>query len=234
MGEYVVKNVGRRVFISAADYAAGKEAMQAFKDGFLAAGGELVGEVYPPFPNTDYAPFLTQMAQARPDATYSFYSGSDAVNFVKQYGEFGLNRDIRLCGAGFLLEQDVLPAQGNAALRGISGLHWALTLDNPENKAFVAAYRQKFNKDADVFAMQGYDTARVIVDAVNRTQGDMTNKDRLVEAILGVKFASPRGPFEFDPESHNVIQNIYAREVREVDGKLTNVVLETFPLVKDR
>jgi branched-chain amino acid transport system substrate-binding protein len=234
MGEYLVKNVGRRVFISAADYAAGHESLQAFKDGFLAAGGELVGEVYPPFPNTDYAAYLTQIAQARPDATYSFYSGSDAVNFVKQYGEFGLNRDIRLCGSGFLLEQDVLPAQGNAALRGISGLHWALTLDNPENKAFVAAYRQRFNKDADVFAMQGYDTAHVIVEALNKTQGDTSNKERLADAIVAVKFASPRGPFEFDPETHNVVQNIYAREVREVDGKLTNVVLQTFPMVSDR
>jgi branched-chain amino acid transport system substrate-binding protein len=234
MGEYLVKNVARRVFISAADYAAGKESLAAFKEGFLAAGGELIGEVYPPFPNTDYAAYLTEIASKRPDATYSFYAGSDAVNFVKQYAEFGLSRDIRLCGSGFLLEEDVLPAEGQAALRGISGLHWALTLDNPENRAFTQAYRQKFNKDADVYAMQGYDTAHVIVDTLNRLQGDLTNKDRVVETMTAVKFASPRGPFEFDPETRNPIQNIYAREVREVNGKLTNVVLETFPMVKDK
>ncbi|HZU07872.1 MAG TPA: ABC transporter substrate-binding protein [Chloroflexota bacterium] len=234
MGEYVYKNVGRRVMITAADYAAGHEHVGAFKAGFLAVGGEIVGELYPPFPNTDYAAYLTQIAQARPDATYSFYAGSDAVNFVKQYAEFGLNRDIRLCGAGFMLEEDVLPAQGPAALRGISGLHWALTLDTPENRAFVQAYRQRFNKDPDVYAMQGYDTGRVIVEAINQTQGDTSNKDRLVEVITGIKFTSPRGPFEFDPETHNVVQNIYAREVREVGGKLTNVVIETFPMIKDR
>jgi branched-chain amino acid transport system substrate-binding protein len=234
MGEYVYRNVARRVFISAADYAAGKENVGAFKDTFVAAGGEVVGEVYPPFPNTDYAAYLTQIAQARPEATYSFYAGSDAVNFVKQYHEFGLSRDIRLCGSGFMLEEDTLPAQGQAALRGISGLHWALTLDTPENKAFTQAYQQKFRGDANVYAVQGYDTGRVIVEALNRTQGDATNKDRLAEAIVGVKFTSPRGPFEFDPETRNVVQNIYAREVREVGGKMTNVVLQTFPLVKDR
>src|SRR4051812_809268 len=70
MGEYLVKNVARRVFISAADYAAGKESLASFKEGFLAAGGELIGEVYPPFPNTDYAAYLTEIARARPDATY--------------------------------------------------------------------------------------------------------------------------------------------------------------------
>jgi branched-chain amino acid transport system substrate-binding protein len=233
MGEYLVKRGLRKVYVTAADYAAGKESLAAFKEGFLAAGGQLVGEDYPPFPNTDYAAYLTKIRPTEPEATYSFYAGSDAVNFVKQYAEFGLNSSIKLCGSGFLLEEDVLPAQGAAALGGITGLHWALTLDNSENKAFTQAYRQKFNKDADVYAMQGYDTARVIVEALNKTQGDTTNKDRLVEAIAGVRFASPRGPFEFDPVTHNPIHNIYAREVREVGGKLTNVVIETFPNVKD-
>ena len=109
-----------------------------------------------------------------------------------------------------------------------------MTLDNPENKAFTQAYRQKFNRDADAYAVQGYDAARVIVEAVNQTQGDTTNKERLLEAIAAVKFASPRGPFEFDPETHNVVHNEYVREVREVNGKITNVVLETIPMVKDK
>jgi branched-chain amino acid transport system substrate-binding protein len=234
MGAYLLQKAGRRFMLTAADYAAGRETAAAFKEGFVAAGGDLVGEIYPPFPNTDYAAYLTQVAQARPDATFSFYAGSDAVNFVKQYAEFGLNRDIKLCGSGFMLEQDTLPAQGNAALGGITALHWALTLDTPENKAFTDAYRTRFNKDPDVYAVHGYDTAHVIVEAINQVQGDTSNKDRLIEAIGGVKFASPRGPFEFDPDTHNIVQNVYVREVREVGGKLTNVVLDTFPMQKDK
>ena len=229
MGEYIFRNVGRRVFVTAADYAAGRETIDAFKPAFQAAGGEIVGELYPPFPNTDYAAYITQISQARADASYSFYAGSDAVNFVKQYGEFGLSRAVRLCGSGFMLEEDTIPAQGQAALGGITSLHWALTLDTPENRQFIQAYRQRANKDPDVYALHGYDAARVIVEAVNRLQGDMTNKDRVIETIAAVKFTSPRGPFEFDADSHNVVQNVYAREVREVSGKLTNVVLDTFP-----
>ncbi|HZS02875.1 MAG TPA: ABC transporter substrate-binding protein [Chloroflexota bacterium] len=234
MGQYLYNKVGHRFMLTAADYAAGREVAAAFKQGFQEAGGELVGEIYPPFPNTDYAAYLTQIAQARPDATFSFYAGSDAVNFVKQYAEFGLSRDVKLTGSGFMLEQDTLPAQGQAALGGITALHWALTLDTPENKAFVDAYRQKFNKDPDVYAVHGYDTARIIVEALNQTQGDASNKDRLIEAIAGVKFTSPRGSFEFDPETHNVVHSVYVREVRDVGGKLTNVVLDTFPPQRDR
>ena len=124
--------------------------------------------------------------------------------------------------------------EGAAALRALSAYHWAATLDTPENKAFMQAYQQKFNKSADAFAVQGYDAARVIVEALNKTQGDASNKDRLLEEIAAVKFVSPRGPFEFDPESHNVVHNEYVREVREVNGKVTNVVLETIPMVKDK
>ena len=233
MGEYCYKNVGRRFVVTGADYAAGRETVAAFKSTFVAAGGELLGEIYPPFPNTDYAAYLTQIQQLRPDGTFSFYAGSDAVNFVKQYAEFGLKDTARLCGSGFMIEEDTLPAQGTAALRGLTALHWALTLDTPENARFVEAYRAKYNKDPDVYALHGYDAGRVVVDALNAVQGDTTNKERLIEAIASVKFASARGPFEFDPESHNPIQNVYVRETREVNGKLTNVVLETFPLVRD-
>lgn len=233
MGEWVARNLGKKVFVSAPDYAAGHEMIDAFKETFVSAGGEIIGEVYPPLGTNDYGPYLAEISKARPEVSYSFYSGSDAANFVRQFGEYRLNEQIKLAGAGFMLEEDVLPAQGEAALGGHSGLHWAYTLDTPENKDFVAAYEKEFGKAANVFAVQGYDTARVIAEALNAVQGDTSNKDALIEAIAAVKFASPRGPFEFDPETHNVIQNIYIREVVDVGGTLHNQVVDTVERVRD-
>ena len=234
MGEFIYRNIARRVFISGADYAAGHEQVGAFREAFVAAGGEIVGEAWPPFPNNDYAPYLTQIAQARPEASYSAFFGSDAVNFVKQFAEFGLKSTIRLCGGGAMIDEDTLPAQGQAALGGITGMHYTPTLDTPENRAYVEAYRAKYNREPDSYSIQGYDTARWIVEAVNALQGDTSDKRKLGDALLGIKFVSPRGPVELDPETHNIVMNIYAREVREVDGRLTNVVIATFPLVRDR
>src|SRR5918912_2865133 len=132
-----------------------------------------------------------------------------------------------------MLEQDTFPAQGDAALGGISGLHYATTLDNAENKKFVDEYQKRFNKPTDVYAVQGYDTARVIVETVNQAQGNTRDKDALVKVIEGISFNSPRGPFKMDPESHAPIQNIYAREVRAQNGQPANFVVATFPNVKD-
>jgi branched-chain amino acid transport system substrate-binding protein len=233
MGQFVYQNIGRRVFTSGADYAAGREHIGAFREAFVAAGGEVIGEAWTPFPNNDYAPYLTQIAQARPDVCYTFYAGSDSVNFVKQFTEFGLKGTIRLCGTG-LIEADTLPAQGNAALGVISSGHYTTTLDTPENRAYVEAYRARYQREPDMYSVQGYDTARWIVEAVNALQGDTSDKLKLGEALLGIKFVSPRGPVELDPETHNIVLNIYAREVREVEGRLRLVPIATFPQVRDR
>lgn len=228
LGGWAYANVAQKVFVSAPDYAAGHNMVDAFLNNFQAHGGELIGNPqYTPFPSMgDPAAFITEIQNADPPMVFCFYSGGAAVTFVKAYGEFGLTGKIPLVAAGFAVEEDVLPAEGQAALGAYSGLHWALLLDNPENKAFTAGYKDRTGNDANVFAMQGYDTGRVIVEALNALQGDTSNTDKFIEALAAVKFKSPRGEFKFDPETHNVINPIYARQVQEVEGALHNVVLE--------
>jgi branched-chain amino acid transport system substrate-binding protein len=233
IGKWFYDNVARSCLAGAADYAAGHEDIDAFKESYLAAGGKVVAEVYPPLNNTDYGPYVAQMQKAKPEAIFVFFAGSDAARFVTQGAQFGLFKDARLAGPGFLVEEDVLPAQGRNALGAYSCLHWALTLQTPENLAFTRAYRARWKRDATVYALQGYDTARVIVEALNVTGGDTTNKPRLIEAMAGVRFISPRGPISFDPETHNVIQTVYMRQVREVGQAIHNVVFGTLGVFKD-
>src|SRR6266849_5082432 len=214
MGGWVAKNVSKEVFQVAPNYQAGKDMMTAFKETFLPAGGKVVAEDYPKLGETDYAPYLTKIKQSGAKAVFAFFSGTDAVNFVKQYDQFGLKQSIKLTGAGFLTEPDVLPAQGGAALGVITGHFYTPLLDNPVNHRFVKDFRDKFfGKIPDGFACQGYDTA---------------------DAIAKVEFDSPRGRFRFDPKTHNVIQPyIYVREVREVFGGLNNVPIDKVADVRD-
>jgi branched-chain amino acid transport system substrate-binding protein len=116
MGGWVAKNVAKEVFQIAPNYQAGKDMMAAFRETFTPAGGKVVAEDYPKLGETDYAPYLTKIKQSGAKAVFAFFSGSDAVNFVKQYDQFGLKGAVKLTGAGFLTEPDVLPAQGQAAL----------------------------------------------------------------------------------------------------------------------
>lgn len=232
-GKWFYANVAREAALSAANYGFGTESIAAFKETFLASGGKVTGEVLPPLNNTDYAPYIAQIQKAGGEGSYHFYSGSDAVRFIQQAAQYGLMKSNRVSGAGFMVEQDVLPAEGASALGIYSPLHWALTLQNPVNLAFIREYRARFKRDASVFAMQGYDAARVIVEALNKSGGDVSNKDRLAEAMAGVRFDSPRGPFEFDPNTHNVVQTVYVRQVRRVGNDIANVVFENLGRIKD-
>ena len=235
MGGWVAKNVSKEVFQIAPNYQAGKDMMEAFRETYHPAGGKVVGEDYPKLGETDYAPYLTKIKQSGAKAVFAFFSGTDAVNFVKQYDEFGLKAGIKLTGAGFLTEPDVLPAQGKAALGTITGHFYTPQLDNPVNQRFVKEFREKFGgKTPDGFACQGYDTAEVIVRALKAVNGNTQDKDKLVATIAATEFDSPRGRFRFDPKSHNVIQPfIYVREVREVAGALNNVPIDKIADVRD-
>jgi branched-chain amino acid transport system substrate-binding protein len=235
MGGWVAKNVSNEVFLTAPNYQAGKDMMNAFKETFVPAGGKVVAEDYPKLGETDYAPYLTKIKQSGAKAVFAFFSGTDAVNFVKQYSQFGLKQSIKLTGAGFLTEPDVLPAQGASALGVITGHFYTPVLDNPTNHRFVKDFRDKFlGKVPDGFACQGYDTAEVIVRALKAVNGNTQDKDKLVDAIAKTEFDSPRGRFRFDPKTHNVIQPfIYVREVREVYGGLNNVPIDKVADVRD-
>jgi branched-chain amino acid transport system substrate-binding protein len=235
MGGWVAKNVAKDVFLTAPNYQAGKDMMNAFKETYEPAGGKIIGEEYPKLGETDYAPLLTKIRQSGAKAVFAFFSGTDAVNFVKQYDQFGLKGQVKLTGAGFLTEPDVLPAQGKAALGTITGHFYTPQLDNPVNKKFVADFKAKFaGKTPDGFACQGYDTAEVIVRAVKAVNGNTQDKDKLVAAIAKVEFDSPRGRFRFDPKTHNIIQPfIYVREVKEVAGGLDNVPIDKIANVAD-
>lgn len=233
MGKYLIDHGIRRLTLVYSNYAAGLETAAAIKETYT---GQILAEVKPPFPNTsgDFAPFITQINSSRPDAIYVFMSGQDAVNFLKQ-AKAQLDKGIKVTGSGFFVEQDVLSAIGDAAPIGaITGLHWALTLDNKENRDFTTGFKRRFGKTADVFAVQGYDTARVIVEALEAVKGSTTDKAAFMRAIAKVTFKSPRGDFKFDDNSHNVVNTIYVRELVN-DPKLgpTNKVISSLLNVVD-
>jgi branched-chain amino acid transport system substrate-binding protein len=229
----VAKNVAKEVFQVAPNYQAGKDMMAAFRETFVPAGGKVVAEDYPKLGETDYAPYLTKIRQSGAKAVFAFFSGSDAVNFVKQYDQYGLKQTVKLTGAGFMTEPDVLPAQGKAALGIFTGHFYTPLLENAANQRFVKEFREKYKAMPDGFACQGHDTAEVIVRALKAVNGNTQDKAKLREAIAKVEFDGPRGRFKFDPKTQNIIQNIYVREVREVGGELNNVPIDKIADVRD-
>lgn len=233
MGQYAYDNVGKKVILAAADYAFGHEVSEAFKEAFTNAGGEIVEEIYPPLGNNDYASYITRMSNSEADAVYAFFAGSDAVRFVKQYEEFGLKGKLPLIGSGWLVAEDTRSAQGTASEGIKATIFWDYNLDTPENKQFVADYEAEFGERPSLESLEGFDAARIIVEALTSINGDVSDPEKVVDAISKIEFISPRGPIKFDQETHQIIQNIYIVETELKEGKTENKVIYTIEKVQD-
>jgi branched-chain amino acid transport system substrate-binding protein len=192
-------------------YGAGEEALASFREGFEAAGGEVIKELFVPFPNVEFQAILTEVAALKPDAVACFFAGGGAVKFVKDYAAAGLKASIPLYGSGFLTE-GVLDAQGDAAEGITTTLHYADGLQNPKNLAFRKAYRAAYGEEADVYAVQGYDAGLLLIKALQQTSGDLSKKVEAINAMEGAEIDSPRGPWIMS-RAHNPIQNFYTVKV---------------------
>jgi branched-chain amino acid transport system substrate-binding protein len=233
IGDWAVKNGIKKVATLTSDYAPGNDALNFFKEHFTAGGGEIVEEVKVPLVNPDFAPFLQRMKDAKPDAVFVFVPAGQGGNFMKQYAERGLDKaGIRVIGPGDVMDDDLLNGMGDAALGTVTAHLYSAAHPSAMNKEFVAAYKKDFGNRPGFMAVSGYDGIHLIYEALKKTNGD-TDGDKLIAAMKGMKWESPRGPISIDPETRDIIQDIYIRKVEKVDGELYNVEFQTFPDVKD-
>lgn len=228
MGTWLYDSGIKEVVCTASDFSGGRNTILEFKSGFVKMrGGKVIKEIYPPLGNNDFSAYLADIKSIAPRATFSFYAGTDAVRFVKQYDEYGLKKTCEMTASGFMVESDTLPAQDASALGAISSLHYADTLDNAANKKFVADYFSKYKEFPSVYCEYGYVAAQVMHRAIEACDGNTQDKDKLRTAMLQLKLELPRGPFRFNPVTQSPIQNVYIRKVVEIDGRFTNQAIQT-------
>src|SRR5260221_10662294 len=206
------------------DYAAGHESVDGFKEAFTAGGGKIEKELFLPFPNVEFQPILTEIASIKPELVYVFFAGGGAVKFVKDYAAAGLKASVPLVGAGFLPDGQ-LEAQGEAAHGLETTLHYADGLDVAKDKTFRAAFRQGSGRDADVYAVQGYDTGQLLVAGLAAVKGDVKARPALVAAMEKAEIDSPRGKFTLS-KAHNPVQDMYLRKVQGLENKYVSVAVK--------
>jgi branched-chain amino acid transport system substrate-binding protein len=221
MGKVAFDKGYRNVVTLSWKYGAGEESVEGFKEAFEKAGGKVVKEMYLPFPNVEFQPFITEIAALKPDAVYVFFAGGGAVKFVKDYAAAGLKDKIPLLGAGFLTD-GTLDAQGDAAQGLLTTLHYGDGIDTPRNKAFRLEYAKTFKLQPDVYAVQGYDAGLLLVSGLAATKGNLSNQPALIHAMENATIDSPRGKWTMS-KAHNPVQDIYLRQVVGKENKVIGV-----------
>ena len=232
-GWYAYHTLGHRKMMTLAmDTSSGYDKTNGFKKYFTGSGGIIVEEMYHAIGTPDFSPLLGKILKRAKqiDGLWVFSSGSDTVRFIKQYDEYGLKKMVPLFVIGDTVDDTVLPAMGESSLGIKNYSHYSPTLDTPENKRFVAAYRKKYGETPGCFSEQGYVGTQVLAKAIAKVKGNIEDTDSFLKALGAVELTAPRGPFSFD-ENNNVIENVYIRIVEKVEGKPLNIVVDSIPHV---
>jgi branched-chain amino acid transport system substrate-binding protein len=234
MAEWALKNNIHKVVSIVTDYGPGIDAEKWFSDPFAKGGGTVVEKIRVPLKNPDFAPFLQRVKDDAPDAVFVFVPSGFGAAFMKQFADRGLTASgIKLIGTGDVTDDDLLPAIGDPALGAVTTHHYSAAHDSPENKTFVADFEKANNGMRPNFmAVGAYDGMALIYHALEATKGS-ADGEALLAAMKGAKWTSPRGPVSIDPDTRDIIQNIYIRKVDKVNGELYNVEFATIPNVKD-
>ena len=234
-GAWAYKSGVRKVYTMVSDYGPGIDAETSFVAGFKGAGGEVVGSVRMPVGNPDFSAFVQRAKDLNPEAIFVFIpGGAQPAAFAKALGERGLDpRKVKILGQGEITMDDVaLKNMGDAGLGIITVFHYGWTHDSAKNKAFVKAYNDDYKRNPDVFSIGGYDGMHLIYEALKKT-GGKADGDSLIAAAKGMAWESPRGPISIDPDTRDVVQNVYIRRVEKVGGNIQNVEFDKVEAVKD-
>ena len=232
--EWAARNGKKKAYIAVSDYAPGYEVQATFKRRFTQLGGTIVGEDRIPLNTVDYAPFAERIAQSGADIVQVFIPpGAPSISFTRGLVAQGVGqKGVTVIGIGET-DETFLPLYDDAVLGFYSSFHYSSTLPNAENVAFKKSLAARFEKAIpDPFIVQGYDGARLLYRMIESQAGKTFDGASAVEAIKGFKWNSPRGPMMIDPASRDVVENMYIRRVERVNGKLENVVHDTFEMVQ--
>jgi branched-chain amino acid transport system substrate-binding protein len=236
LGQWAAKRY-KRAYQIVSDFAPGFDAEEAFAKGFTEGGGQVTGKVRVPLASQDFAPFMQRAMDSRPDIVFGFVpAGKLSVQLMKSFSDLGLDKaGIKLVGSGNLTTDEELQGMGDVTLGKITTYHYSVAADRPANKAFQAMFAKEYGDTVvgNFVTVTAWDAMDAIYAAI-RAQGGKVEPDRTMELLRNYRNPnSPRGPISIDPETRDIVQNVYIREVRRIGNQLANVELETIANVKD-
>jgi urea transport system substrate-binding protein len=208
------KEYGKRFYLIGSDYAWGRGSAGAAKKAIEANGFELAGEEYAPLGQTEWSAIIQRMAEAEANFGFLWVAGNDLVTFLKQFIDFGLKDKLRL---GFTyMSEEVTPSLPPANRAGLlASTSYLMSLDTPENKAFLERFTASFGKDQVVTAFGEATYDSVYLWKLACEKAGTFESEAVVNALEGMTFPdAPQGPITIDPVTHN-------SRVREIVGEST-------------
>ena len=213
--EYMMNNFGKKFFMIGSDYAWPRVTNLVTKRKLDELGGEVVGEVYIPFNTPQYELVLREIRDSGADIIFHSLTGSDTVNFRRQYAAAGMKDDFTFWTVDD--EEVVTSGLGPDVSQGdYVSFDYFMTIEHPNNQAFLERFRAKFGQDAlmNTVGVAMYNAAYMAAAAIEKT-GEV-GTDALREGLRGMTFDNgPQGPVRMREIDHQMVVPSYLMQVRE-------------------
>lgn len=209
-GKATVETLGKKIVHLAPDNAFGKSSQDAWNPIFEANGGEIIRNINVPLDAKDFATYLQQVLDLKPEVLMITWSGGNALKLFQQIGELGLYDHMKVTtGVG---DRAGLIGLGDTAV-GMSGMvRYFYTLpNNPVNDWLVKEHLARHNEPPDLFTAGGMAAGIAIVEGIKKAGS--TDADKLIAALEGMSFEGPKGTYTFRPEDHQALQPMYFVEL---------------------
>lgn len=221
MAEFAAKDLNAKTAVlyldSSSDYS--KSLGKIFKEKFEAAGGQVVMEEAFLAKDQDFKAALTKIQTANADVIFVPAYYEEVGKIVKQARELGITATI--LGTDGWDDSKVVEIAGADALNNTFFCTHYFEGDE-DVQAFLKAYKDEYKEDPNVFAALGYDAGKMLIDAIQRSGGDMSKVRENIESIKDLKVGT--GVVTMDAKTHNPIKGIVVIEnkngARELKTKI--------------
>ena len=207
-----VAKPGSLIATIAQDYAFGRDGVAAYKAAVEKLGAKVVHEEYAPIQATDFTAPIQKIIGAlkdKPGAKYVFVIWAGKGGPFPQLVASRLDKyGITLTSGGNVL--DSLKASKAMNLEGMvgAGYYYYENPKNPVNDWLVKEHQKRFNAPPDFFTAGGFAAAMAVVTAIKKAGG--TDTEKLIAAMEGMEFDTPKGKMIFRKEDHQALQAMYA------------------------
>jgi branched-chain amino acid transport system substrate-binding protein len=213
----------------AQDYAFGRDGVKAFKEALAGTGAQIVHEEYAPQQTTDFTAPAERLFNALKDrkgrkVIFIIWAGGNPFKIADlNPGRYG----IEVASGG-----NILPAL--AAYKALPGMEGATYYyyEHPKNKVnqwLVAEHQKRFNSPPDFFTAGGMSAGIAIVEAIRKAGS--TDTEKLIAAMEGMSFETPKGRMTFRKEDHQAMQSMYHFKIK-VDPNVAWAIPELIREIK--
>lgn len=208
----------RKYFLVGSDYVFPRTANLILKKHIAQKGGEVVGEEYVPLGGTDFSSVVTKIRASGAQIIFNTINGDSNVAFFKQMAAAGLPPK-KLPVMSFSIAEQEAKAIGPSLLqKSLAAWNYFMSLDTPQNRAFVQAYRSRYGKDAVITdpMVHGYVGVYLWKAAVERAKSFEVDAVRKAAVAMGWT-ETPLGRVRFDV-NQSLYQTAYVGELQR-DGQ---------------